>query len=95
MENDNRVRIPRKRWFLVAFSGLDPNNELRTGKLECKTSTGKHISERFVQDLIMKDFGLKSVFVTAVQEMNEADFNDFTEGNRIPPTTDMSDTSFI
>lgn len=93
MEKDNRVRIPRKRWFLVTFSGLDPSNELRTGKLECKTTTGKHISEKFVQDLIIKDFGLHMVFVTSVQEMTEADFNDFTEGNQTPP--DLNDTSFI
>lgn len=91
-----KIRVPRKRYFLVSFSGLDPTNELRTGKLECKTSTGKFISEKFVQDLISRDFGLKSVFATSVQELSEADFNDFTEGNTGTPVDPDNDSpSFI
>ena len=94
MNDNGGVRVPRNRFFFCTFSGIDPSGELRTGKVMCKTTTGRHIAERFVINLITKDFALRNVYVTHVYEMSESDFHDFNEGmDDIPDATE--DTSFL
>jgi hypothetical protein len=78
--NNNGLNAPLQRFFLCTFSGLDEENDLRTGKVMCKTSNGRHVSEMFVINLICRDFNFNAVYVTHVNEMTEDDFNDFTEG---------------
>ena len=93
--DNSQVRVPRKRYFLCTFSGLDSENELRTGKVMCKTTTGRHISELFVIKLITKDFNLRTVFVTHVNEMSKPDFMDFSEGMEDLGATGTDETSFL
>lgn len=95
MDDNNSIRVPRKRFFLCTFSGLDSEDELRTGKVMCKTTTGKHISELFVIKLITKDFNLRSVFVTHVNEMSEPDFNDFSKGMEDLGSTGDEEATFL
>ncbi len=71
---------------MVTFSGLSEDNTLRTGKIEYRTTNGKHANELIVLDLITKQFGLSMVFVKGIMEMTEADFMDWIAGrDNLPP----------
>lgn len=87
------------RYFLVTFSGLDSEMELRTGKIENITEGGKYVSERFIIQTVQKAYSLTHTFVSAITELNKKDYHDFIEGRNesgyYPDMGDPEDTSFI
>ena len=75
----------KKRYFMVTFSGLSDDNTLRTGKIEYRTTDGKHANELVVLDLITNQFDLSLVFVKSIMEMQEQDFMDWIAGREDTP----------
>jgi hypothetical protein len=83
----------KKRYFMIMFSGLSSDSTLRTGKIEYRTTDGKHVNEKIILDKIEKQFGLSLVFVKGVVEMQEQDFMDWIAGRdeqppELPPHVD-------
>ena len=75
----------KKRYFMITFSGLSKDNNLRTGKIEYSTNDGKHANEIIAISLIETKFDLSQVFVKGVWEMPEQDFIEWVEGREENP----------
>ena len=69
---------------MVNFSGITEDGTLRSGKIEHRTITGKHVNEKEILGYIAKSFKLKQVFVKGVVEMFEEDFMDWIAGRDTP-----------
>lgn len=72
---DNKQDI---RYFIVYFSGVDKDGELRRGKVHMFTENGGYVNEEFIHKVAKRDFHLNKIYVSQVKELNEKDFTDFT-----------------
>jgi hypothetical protein len=85
----------KKRYFMITFSGLSKDNNLRTGKIEYSTNDGKHANEIIAIAVIEKQFDLSQVFVKGIWEMEEQDFMDWIEGREDNPLNFPENTNGV
>lgn len=66
-----------RRYFIVYFTGLDGDGELRRGKVLMFVEDGGYVNEKFIHDKIVQEHGLQEPFITNINELSQSDFEDF------------------